>query len=68
MTAGGEMQDRFLGLEIDSSLRRKIVAKSSFVSARKTLALAKARSSKWKTTENSWWKSLSEESSVAIKV
>lgn len=26
MTAGGEMQDRFLGLAIDSSLRRKIVA------------------------------------------
>src|SRR6266567_9267320 len=37
------MRDRFLGLEIDSGLRQKIVAQSSLVSARKTLALAKVR-------------------------
>lgn len=39
----GEMRDRFLGLEIDSGLSQKIVAQSSLVSARKTLALAKVR-------------------------
>jgi hypothetical protein len=41
--AAGEMRDRFLGLDIDSGLRQKIVAQSSLVSARRTLALAKIR-------------------------
>ena len=43
MTAGEEMRDQFLGFEIDSDLRRKLIAQSSLVSARKTLMLAKVR-------------------------
>lgn len=43
MTVDADMRDRFLGLEIDSELRRKIAAQSSLVSARKTLDLAKVR-------------------------
>jgi len=43
MGTRGEMQDRFLAPDIDSSLHRKIVLQSSLVSARKTLAPAKVR-------------------------
>jgi hypothetical protein len=43
MAASGEMRDRFLGLDIDSGLHQNIVAQSSLVSARRTLALAKIR-------------------------
>jgi hypothetical protein len=43
MTVGGEIPDRFRSLEIDSDLHRQIVAQSSIVAARKTLALAKTR-------------------------
>ena len=39
----GEMRDRLPSVEIDSDLRRKIVAQSNLVSARRTLALAKIR-------------------------
>lgn len=37
------MRARFLGLDIDPDLRRKIAARSNFASTRKTLALAKVR-------------------------
>lgn len=43
MTVSGNIRERFLGIEIDSGMRRKIVAHSSLVSARRTLALAKVR-------------------------
>src|ERR1700722_12105040 len=61
MTAGGGMRDRFLGLEIDSSLRRKMVAQSSLVSARKTLALAKVRCLSFKEKLRRLRKGLDEE-------
>jgi hypothetical protein len=37
------LRDRFLGVQVDATWRRKIVAQSSLASARRTLALAKIR-------------------------